>query len=348
MKTTKLSSLGEFALIDHLTKNTKTYNRSTVKGIGDDASALAYPEGLCLVSSDLLAEGVHFNLAYTPLKHLGYKAVVVNLSDIYAMNGQPKQVFVNIAVSNRFPLEALEEIYKGIHKACEIYKVDLAGGDTSSSQKGLIISVTAVGEVPDEKICYRGGARPNELICVSGDLGAAYAGLKVLERENKVFRQNPEIQPDLSAYDYIVERQLKPEARGDVVKLFEQLQIKPTAMIDISDGLSSELMHICKASDTGCYVYENRLPLAEQTKKFAEETQIPAGIFGLNGGEDYELLFTIKQEDYKKIETNPGVSVIGHITDKEKAHYIITPDDKQVPLQAQGWNSFDIEKKEKD
>jgi thiamine-monophosphate kinase len=341
MKTTDISTLGEFALIDRLTKNTKLHHASTVKGIGDDAAVLSYGDKMSLVSTDMLVEGVHFNLMYTPLMHLGYKAVIVNLSDIFAMNGEPKQVFVNIAVSNRFPLEAVEEIYKGIHKACRLYKVDLAGGDTTSSVKGLVISVTAVGEVKSENICYRKGASKNELLCVSGDLGAAYAGLKVLERENEIFKKNPEIQPDISAYKYIAERQLKPEARGDLIELFKQLNIKPTSMIDISDGLSSELMHICKASDTGCYVYEDKLPLAPETKAFAEETQIPASIFAMNGGEDYELLFTIKQEDYKQIETNPAITVIGHITDKEKGQYIITPDEKEVPIQAQGWNTFD-------
>lgn len=341
MKTTDISTLGEFALIDRLTKNTKLYHKSTLKGIGDDAAVLSYADKLSLVSSDMLVEGVHFNLAYTPLMHLGYKAVVVNLSDIFAMNGKPQQIFVNIAVSNRFPLEAVEEIYKGIHKACQLYKVDLAGGDTTSSLRGLVISVTAVGEAEPEKVCYRKGAGINDLICVSGDLGAAYAGLKVLERENEIFMKNPEIQPDISSYKYIAERQLKPEARADVIELFKQLNIKPTSMIDISDGLSSELMHICKSSDTGCYVYEEKLPIAKETKAFAEETQIPPSIFAMNGGEDYELLFTIKQEDYKQIETNPVITVIGHITDKEKGQYIITPDEKEVPIQAQGWNTFD-------
>ncbi len=341
MKLTNISELGEFALIDRLTQNTKIHHNETIKGIGDDAAVLKQNNKLTLISSDILIEGVHFNLAYSPLKHLGYKSVMVNLSDIFAMNGTPKQILVNIGVSNRFPAEAMDELYEGIHKACSMYKVDLIGGDTSSSQKGLIISVTAIGETEEKNLCYRKGAAENELICVSGDLGAAYAGLRVLERENEIFKQNPELQPDLSPYKYITERQLKPEARGDVIKKLRELKITPTAMIDISDGLSSELMHICKASATGCYIYEEKIPIATETKIFAEETLIPATVFALNGGEDYELLFTIKQKDYKIIETIPEISVIGHITKAENGKFMRTPDGKEIPLEAQGWNTFD-------
>lgn len=341
MKRTDISDLGEFALIDRLTKNTKIHHSETVKGIGDDAAVINQTGQQTLVSSDILIEGVHFNLAYTPLMHLGYKAVVVNLSDIFAMNGTPKQITVNIGVSSRFPVEALDELYKGIHKACEIYRIDLIGGDTSSSQKGLIISVTALGEAEADDICYRKGAKENELICVTGDLGAAYAGLRVLERENEVFMKNPEVQPDLSDYKYIAERQLKPEARGDIIRRLKELKLKPTAMIDISDGLSSELMHICKASGTGCYIYEEKIPVANETKAFAEETLIPVSVFALNGGEDYELLFTVKQDDYKIIEQFPEIAVIGHITTAEKGLYMVTPDGKEVALEAQGWNTFD-------
>ena len=340
METTNISKLGEFSLIDRLTEKTKIHHSSTIKGIGDDAAVTSNKIGLTITSSDILIEGVHFNLAYTPLMHLGYKAVIVNLSDIFAMNAIPKQILVNIGISNRFTVEAAEELYKGIHKACDLYNVDLIGGDTSSSSKGLIISITAIGTGKEDEICYRSGAQENDLICVSGNLGAAYAGLKVLERENEIFRQNPEIQPDLTAYTYIAERQLKPEARQDIIKLLKELEIKPSSMIDISDGLSSELMHLCKASKTGCYIYEDKLPLAKQTKDFAEETEIPATIFAMNGGEDYELLFTINQADFKKIETNEAVTVIGYMANEEKGKYLITPDEKLIPVEAQGWNSF--------
>ncbi len=341
MKLTDISELGEFALIKRLTEKTKIHHKETIKGIGDDAAVIQQNNKTTLISSDLLIEGVHFNLAYAPLKHLGYKSVVVNLSDIFAMNATPKQILVNIGVSSRFPAEALDELYAGIHKACEIYNVDLIGGDTSSSQKGLIISVTAIGEGDKDKVVYRNTANEKDLICVSGDLGGAYAGLRVLERENEVFQKNPEIQPDLSPYRYITERQLKPEARGDVIKKLKEHNVIPTSMIDVSDGLSSELMHICKNSNKGCYIYEEKIPIADETKVFAEETLIPSTIFALNGGEDYELLFTIKQKDYDIVKNMPEISVIGHIEAPEKGLYLCTPDNKEIPLEAQGWNTFD-------
>ncbi|MEA2041800.1 MAG: thiamine-phosphate kinase [Bacteroidota bacterium] len=343
MDTNKISDLGEFKLIEKLTKDISLKNNSTVKGVGDDAAVTSYGEKKTVISSDLLIEGVHFNLAYAPLKHLGYKSVVVNLSDIYAMNAVPEQIIVSIGISNRFTVEAVEELYAGIHAACESYGVDLVGGDTTSSNRGMVISITAIGTAESEKLCYRSGAKVNDLICVTGDLGAAYAGLRVLEREDEIFRQNPDIQPDLSAYAYIAERQLKPEARADVTELLGKLNIQPSSMIDISDGLSSELMHLCKSSGTGCYVYESKIPIHKQTADFAEETEIPVSVFAMNGGEDYELLFTISQEDYKKIENNEAVKVIGHITEKDKGMYLISNDEKLVPIEAQGWNSFDRE-----
>ena len=333
-----LADLGEFGLIKRLNKDIKIKNPSTVKGVGDDAAVLEYKDKQVIVTTDILVEGVHFDLSYVPLKHLGYKSVVVNLSDVYAMNAVPKQITVTIAISNRFALEAVDELYKGIKLACETYGVDLVGGDTSSSYTGLIISITAIGEGEKDKIVYRSGAKPNDLICVSGDLGSAYAGLKVLQREQEVFKANPDVQPELKGYDYILERQLKPEARGDIVRLFEELKIQPTSMIDISDGLSSEIMHISEESKCGTRIYDEKIPLADETRKFADETLIVPTTFAMNGGEDYELLFTVSQNDYDKVKNNPLVSIIGHITEQSKGNFLVMSDGSEVELKAQGWN----------
>src|SRR5690606_8324297 len=319
---TPLSHLGEFALIEHLTNNFKIHHASTIKGIGDDAAILNFKDKKIVVSTDLLVESVHFDLSYMPLKHLGYKAVVVNLSDVYAMNATPTQMTVSIAVSNRFPLEALEDLYAGIETAAEIYNVDLIGGDTTSSNTGLLISITAIGEVEDENIVYRNGAKPNDLLVVTGDLGAAYMGLQILEREKEVFKVNPNSQPDLEPYTYIVERQLKPEARKDVIKLLRELDLKPTSMIDISDGLSSEIIHLCKQSKVGCDLYEDKIPLDPQSISTCEEFNISSTTVALSGGEDYELLFTISQEDYPKIKANPSLTVIGHMTQESEGMHL--------------------------
>ncbi len=333
-----LADLGEFGLIKRLNKDIKIKNPSTVKGVGDDAAVLEYKDKQVIVTTDILVEGVHFDLSYVPLKHLGYKSVVVNLSDVYAMNAVPKQITVTIAISNRFALEAVDELYKGIKLACETYGVDLVGGDTSSSYTGLIISITAIGEGEKDKIVYRSGAKPNDLICVSGDLGSAYAGLKVLQREQEVFKANPDVQPELKGYDYILERQLKPEARGDIVRLFEELKIQPTSMIDISDGLSSEIIHISEESKCGTRIYDEKIPLADETRKFAEEALIVPTTFAMNGGEDYELLFTISQDDFEKIKNNPLISIIGHITEQSKGNFLVMSDGNEIELKAQGWN----------
>lgn len=338
---TSLSDLGEFGLIKHLTQNFKPELSSTIKGVGDDAAVLDFKDRKVLVSTDFLVEGVHFDLGFMPLKHLGYKAVMVNISDIYAMNGNATQITVSIAVSNRFPLEALEELYEGIHLACKTYNVDLVGGDTTSSTKGMIISVTAIGEVEEDKVVYRSGAKENDLIVVTGDLGASYLGLQVLEREKQVFEVNPNNQPDLSEYSYLVERQLKPEARKDIVKLLGDLDVKPTSMIDISDGLSSEVLHICEESVVGCNIYEDKLPLDPQVISTSEEFNVNSTTIALNGGEDYELLFTISQEDYSKIKGNPHLTVVGHITSKSEGSNLITRANQKVQLTAQGWNSMD-------
>ena len=337
---TPLSDLGEFKLIDHLTKNFKISHKSTLKGIGDDAAVLSFNDKKVVVSTDLLVEGVHFDLSYMPLKHLGYKAVMVNLSDIYAMNAKATQITVSIAVSNRFPLEALEELYAGIETAAKIYKVDVVGGDTTSSTSGLIISITAIGEAIEKDIVYRKGAKPNDLLVVTGDLGGAYMGLQVLEREKEVFKVNPNNQPDLDKYTYIVQRQLKPEARKDIVALLKELDVKPTSMIDISDGLSSEIMHLCKHSEVGCDVYENKMPLDPQVIMTCEEFNIDSTTIALNGGEDYELLMTISQEDFPKIKANPNLTVIGYITDKSAGMHLVTRAEEKIPLKAQGWNSL--------
>lgn len=338
---TNIGQLGEFGLIEHLTQNFTIQNDSTNRGIGDDAAVLSFGDDKVVVSTDLLIEGVHFDLAYTPLKHLGYKAVVVNLSDICAMNAVPTQITVSIAVSNRFPLEALDELYEGIALACNYYKVDLVGGDTSSSQKGLIISVTAIGMAKEEELVYRSGAGDTDLLVVSGDIGSAYMGLQILEREKQVFLVNPNSQPDLSIYEYIIERQLKPEARTDIKKLLADLEVQPTAMIDISDGLSSEIMHLCKQSTVGCNLYEDKLPLDPQFMNTCEEFNIDATTMAINGGEDYELLFTIKMEDFEKIKGNPNLSIIGHMTQESEGVHLISRENTKIPLKSRGWNPLE-------
>ncbi len=337
---TELEKLGEFGLIEHITKNFKNEQPTTVKGVGDDAAVIDSGNKYTLITTDMLVEGVHFNLMYTPLMHLGYKAVVVNLSDIYAMNGDATQITVSIAISNRFSVEAVEEIYKGIRKACELYKVDLVGGDTTSSQSGLIISVTAVGEVEKKEIVYRAGASDNDLIVVSGNLGAAYMGLQVLEREKEVYKENPNIQPELEGYDYVLERQLKPEARKDVVHFLKEMGILPTSMIDISDGLASELIHLSKASGLGLTIYDEKLPIDQETFNVAREFNITSSTAALNGGEDYELLFTIKLSDFDKIKDNKHFTVIGHMNDKNSAATIVERNGTVQELKAQGFNHF--------
>ena len=337
---TSLSELGEFGLIDHLTKNFNIKQKSTVKGVGDDAAVLEFKSKQIVVTTDLLVENVHFDLSYMPLKHLGYKAIMVNLSDVYAMNADAAQVTVSMAVSNRFPLEALEELYAGIETASKIYGVDVVGGDTTSSNTGLLISVTAIGEVESENVVFRKGAKPNDLLVVTGDLGGAYMGLQVLEREKQVFNVNPNNQPDLDAYTYIIERQLKPEARKDIVKLLKDLKVKPTSMIDISDGLSSEIIHLCRQSDVGVELYEDKIPLDPQVISTCEEFNIDSTTVALNGGEDYELLMTISQEDYPKIKANPNLTVIGYITEKQKGMHLVTRGGELIPLIAKGWNAI--------
>lgn len=339
-KRTQLSELGEFGLIDILTKDFTLRQPSTLKGIGDDAAVMDFKDKKCVLSTDLLVEGIHFNLTYVPLKHLGYKAIMVNLSDIYAMNARATQVTVSIAVSNRFPLEALEELYEGMRLACELYGVDLVGGDTTSSTRGLIISVTAIGEATLEQLVYRDGAKVNDLIVVSGDIGGAYMGLQILERERSVFEVNPRHQPDIEMYQYLVERQLKPEARKDIVELLSQLGVKPTAMIDISDGLSSEILHICKQSGVGCRIMEEKLPLDPTLISTCEEFNLDSTTIALSGGEDYELLFTIAPSDYDKIKGNPNLSVIGYITDTSLGTNLITRADEAIPIIARGWNAL--------
>ncbi|MGZ0015920.1 thiamine-phosphate kinase [Yeosuana sp. AK3] len=337
---TPLSDLGEFGLIDHLTKSFKINQVSTVKGIGDDAAVLDFKNKKIVVTTDLLVEGVHFDLSYMPLKHLGYKAVVVNISDVCAMNAVATQITVSIAVSNRFPLEALEELYAGIETAAAIYNVDVVGGDTTSSTKGLLISVTAIGTIDDDNEVYRSGAKPNDLLVVSGDLGGAYMGLQVLEREKEVYKVNPNNQPDLEPYTYIIERQLKPEARKDVVKLLKDLDVKPTSMIDISDGLSSEIIHICKQSQVGCDLFEEKIPLDPAVISTCEEFNMDSTTVALNGGEDYELLFTISQKDFTKIKGNPNLTVIGFIKEAAAGLHLLTRAESRIPIKAQGWKNF--------
>ena len=338
---TSIAQLGEFGLIDHLTKNFDIKNPSTLKGIGDDAAVLDFKDKKVVVSTDLLIEGVHFDLAYMPLKHLGYKAVVANVSDICAMNAKPTQITVSIAVSSRFPLEALEELFDGITIASQIYNVDVVGGDTTSSQKGLIISITAIGEAKEEEIIFRNGAKENDLVVVTGDIGAAYMGLQVLEREKQVFQVNPNNQPDLENYTYLIERQLKPEARTDIRELIEKLEVKPTSMIDISDGLSSEVMHLCKQSNVGCTIYEEKLPLDPQLISVCEEFNIDSTTVAINGGEDYELLFTIALEDFDKIKANPNLTVIGHINKQSEGIHLVTRANQKIEMKARGWNALE-------
>ena len=341
-ESTSLEKLGEFGLIEHLTQNFPIIHESTRKGIGDDAAVLNH-KNQTIISTDLLVEGVHFDLSYMPLKHLGYKAVMVNLSDIYAMNAIATQITVSIAASNRFPLEALEELYEGIALACKKYNIDLIGGDTTSSTKGLLLSITALGEHKEEDIVYRKGAQPNDLLVVSGDLGAAYMGLQVLEREKEVFKVNPNNQPDLEPYSYIVERQLKPEARKDIVELLKLLKVRPKAMIDISDGLSSEILHLCKHSNVGCNLFEDKIPLDPTVIAATEEFKIDSTTVALSGGEDYELLFTVDQKDFDKIKGNPNLTVIGHMTEASEGAHLITRGNTKIALTAQGWNSFQSE-----
>ena len=337
---TEISSLGEFGLIEHLTKNIELQNVSSVVGVGDDAAVIDHFGKQTVISSDMLVEGVHFDLMYTPLKHLGYKSVVINVSDIYAMNATPTQVVLNIAISNRFSLEAIDEFYSGVYAACENYGVDLVGGDTSSSQKGFIISMTAIGEITPGTFVKRSTAKKGDLICVSGDLGAAYIGLLFLEREKKIYLENPSIQPDLESESYVIGRLLKPEARKDIVEFFEKEKIVPTSMMDISDGLSSEILHICRESGLGCFIYEEKLPISEDMRIAAYKFQIDPTACALSGGEDYELLFTIDQNDYDKITLNEDISVVGYTTEMEKGTHIITKGGSTYPITAQGWNAF--------
>jgi thiamine-monophosphate kinase len=336
---TDISKLGEFGLIDHLTKQFKVQQKTTIKGIGDDAAVIESKTPI-VITTDLLIEGVHFDLSYMPLKHLGYKAVMVNLSDVYAMNATPQQITVSIAVSNRFPVEALEELYAGITTAAQMYSIDVVGGDTSSSTSGLLISITAIGQAKKEDIVYREGAKENDLLVVTGDLGAAYLGLQVLEREKQVFMVNPKSQPDLDAYTYLIERQLKPEARRDIIKLLKDLKVKPTSMIDISDGLSSEILHLCKNSKVGCNLFEDKIPLDPQVIATCEEFNMDSTTIALSGGEDYELLFTVKTEDFPKIKANPHLSVIGHMTHEKEGVHLITRANTKIPLVARGWNAL--------
>lgn len=338
---TPLEELGEFGLIKHLTQNFELAQPSSLIGIGDDAAVLDHADKKTVISTDLLVEGVHFDLSYMPLKHLGYKSIMVNLSDIYAMNAMATQITVSLAVSNRFPLEALEEFYQGVAMACKVYGVDLVGGDTTSSHKGMLISITAIGTAEAENICYRSGAKPNDLLVVSGDIGGAYLGLQVLEREKEVFKVNPNNQPDLEPYSYIVERQLKPEARKDIVELLQKLEVQPKAMIDISDGLSSEILHLCQASNVGCNLFEDKIPLDPTVISTAEEFQLDSTMIALSGGEDYELLFTIAQSDFDKIKANPNLTVIGHMTEQKEGAHLITRGNEKIALKARGWNSFE-------
>jgi len=337
---TELGALGEFAIIDQIAENVEITNPESLKGIGDDAAVIENGDKLTVVSTDMLVEGVHFDLSFHPLKHLGYKSVVVNLSDIYAMNAIPKQILVSIAISNRFSLEAIEELYAGMNLACSNYKVDLVGGDTTSSTSGLILSITAIGVSTKDKITYRNGAKENDLLCVTGDLGGAYVGLQLLEREKKIFIENPKIQPDLSGSDYILERQLKPEARRDIIEKLAELGVKPTSMIDISDGLSSETLHICRQSGVGCNIYEDKIPIDPQTFDRAREFNLDPTVCALNGGEDYELLFTVEQKDYEKLREHLDISIIGHMTDAASGTNLIDKSNNVVKLTAQGWDAL--------
>lgn len=337
---TEISKLGEFGLIEYLTQNMPLKNAETLKGVGDDAAVLDYKDKQVLVTTDLLLEGVHFDLTYVPLKHLGYKSAVVNFSDIYAMNGQPKQITVSIGLSKRFSVEDMEELYSGIRLACDVYGVDLVGGDTSASLTGLAISITCIGEGEKGKVVYRSGAKETDLVCVSGDLGAAYMGLQLLEREKKVFNGEKDFTPDFSGKEYLLERQLKPEARKDIIAALREAGILPTAMMDVSDGLSSELLHISKESHVGCRIYEERIPIDYQTAVMAEQFNMNLVTAALNGGEDYELLFTVPLADYDKVSNLKGIKIIGHITKPELGNYLEGRDGGEVELKAQGWNSL--------
>lgn len=342
-KQTEISSIGEFGLIDRITKDFPLRNVSSKKGVGDDAAVLSFGDKEVLVTTDLLLEGIHFDVRYVPLKHLGYKAAIVNFSDIYAMNGTPKQITVSLGVSSRFTIEHIEQIYSGIRLACEIYGVDLVGGDTSASVTGLVISITCIGEAAKDDIVYRSGAKPTDLICVSGDLGAAYMGLQLLERENRVAagaKKDEDFQPDFAGKEYILERQLKPEARRDIIAILKEKGIKPTSMMDISDGLSSELLHICKDSNVGCRVYEDKIPIDYQTAIMAEELNMNLVTAAMNGGEDYELLFTMPITDREKIENINGVRMIGYVTQPELGAALVTRDGNEIGIKAQGWNAF--------
>lgn len=335
-----IEDLGEFGLIRHLTKDIRLKNPGTLKGVGDDAAVLDYGGKLVIVTSDILMEGIHFNLMYTPMKHLGYKAVVSNLSDLYAMNAVPKQIIVSLAFSSKLTLQQIENLYKGIKLACENFNVDLAGGDTSTSMTGMAISITALGEGEKERLIYRSGAKKNDLICVTGDLGAAYLGLQLLEREKKIFMENPEVQPELEGYDYLLQRQLKPEPRADIIDFFREYNVSPSAMIDISDGLSSDILHICNESQKGCKLFAEHIPVDPETEKLAAEFNITPLVAALNGGEDYELLFTISPGEFVKVKDNKKIRTIGHMTDKEDGCNLVTHDGTFIPLKAQGWNAY--------
>lgn len=337
---TNLAELGEFGLIKHLTQHIELYQPSTIKGVGDDAAVINYEDLQTVISTDILIEGVHFDLTYVPLRHLGYKSVIVNISDVYAMNAHPKQILVSIALSNRFKLEAIEELYSGMLAACKKYKVDLVGGDTTSSLSGLVISITAIGGVKKEDITYRNGAKETNLLCVSGDLGGAYMGLQILEREKSVFKENPKLQPDLEGKDYLLERQLKPEARKDIIETLHSLGIKPTAMIDVSDGLSSEILHLCSQSDVGVELYEEKIPIDSLTYETAREFNLDPTLCALSGGEDYELLFTVDISEYEKLKNSMDITIIGHITDKAKGCNMISKSGTVHELKAQGWNAL--------
>lgn len=337
---TEITSLGEFGLIDHLTANIEIKNASTLVGVGDDAAVIDHFGRQTVISTDLLLEDVHFDLVYTPLQHLGYKSVIVNLSDIYAMNAMPTQITLSIGISNRFSLEALDEFYEGVYAACEAYGVDLVGGDTASSKKGFVISVTAIGEVAPDRFVKRSTAKKGDLLCCSGDLGAAYLGLILLEREKKIFLESPDVKADLENEKYVIGRLLKPEARKDIIEFFQQSDILPTAMMDISDGLSSEILHICKQSELGCVLYEEKIPIAEETRNAAFKFELDPTACALSGGEDYELLFTIPQQDYDKLVLNEQISVIGYMTEPENGRKIITKGGNTFDITAQGWNAF--------
>ena len=337
---TEIGSLGEFGLIEHLTQNNDTTQAGTILSVGDDAAVIDQFGRQSVISTDLLLEGVHFDLMYTPLKHLGYKAVAVNLSDIYAMFATPTHITLSLGVSNKFSVEALDEFYEGVYAACEKFNVDLIGGDTSTSQKGFVISVTAIGEVAPDKYVTRSGAKVNDLICVTGDLGGAYLGLQLLEREKKIYLESPTVQPDLENQKYLVQRILKPEPRADVVEWLQENKITPTSMIDVSDGLSSEMLHICRSSDVGCILYEDKIPVSDDARKMAHEFQIGAVACALSGGEDYELLFTVKQEDYERVAKSSDITVIGYITDKSEGAQLLTTGGNKHKLTAQGWNAF--------